>query len=45
VDRQRVQPIRSAEDLIQPGTFDTDDELDEFLADLYDNRQAGSSGN
>jgi hypothetical protein len=39
--RQRVQPIRSAEDLVEPGMFDSDEELDEFLADLYAERQAG----
>lgn len=39
--RQRVQPIRSADDLIEPGMFDSDEELDEFLADLYAERRAG----
>lgn len=38
--RQGVRPLRSADDLIQPGMFDSDEELDEFLADLYASRRA-----
>jgi hypothetical protein len=39
--RQGVKPITSAEDLVQPGMFESDEELDEFLADLYASRRAG----
>lgn len=37
--RQRVKPITSADDL-RADVFASDDELDEFLADLYASRQA-----
>lgn len=39
--RQGVRPLASADKLIVPGMFGSDDELDEFLADLYASRQAG----
>jgi hypothetical protein len=39
--RQGVKPITSVEDLFQPGMFESDEELDEFLADLYASRRAG----
>lgn len=39
--RQGVGPVRSADELVQPGMFDSDDELNEFLADLYASRRAG----
>lgn len=39
--QQGVRPLASAEDLIQPGMFESEDELDEFLADLYASRRAG----
>lgn len=39
--RQGVRPLRSAHDLAQPGMFDSDEELEEFLADLYESRRAG----
>lgn len=39
--RQGVGPFRSADELVQPGMFDSDEELDEFLADLYESRRAG----
>jgi hypothetical protein len=32
--RQGVRPLRSAEDLIQPGMFDSYEQMDEFLAEL-----------
>lgn len=38
--RQGVGPLASADDLIVPGMFESDDELDEFLADLYASRRA-----
>ncbi len=39
---QGVEPLASADDLVQPGMFDSDDELDAFLADLYASRRAGT---
>ena len=39
--RQGVRPIESADDLANPDVFESDEELDEFLADLYASRQAG----
>jgi hypothetical protein len=39
--RQGVAPLESADDLIEPGLFESDDELEEFLADLYASRRAG----
>jgi hypothetical protein len=39
--RQGVQPLESADDLIEPGLFESDEELEEFLADLYASRRAG----
>jgi hypothetical protein len=38
--RQGVKPLTSADELIQPGVFESDEELDEFLADLYASRRA-----
>jgi hypothetical protein len=35
-----VLPLRSADDLAVPGFFRSDDELDEFLADLYESRRS-----
>lgn len=37
--RKDVQPIRSADDLACEGIFDTDEELQEFLADTYATRR------
>lgn len=39
--QQGVRPLASADDLIQPGMFESKEELDEFLADLYASRRAG----
>ncbi|MCW6003231.1 hypothetical protein K1W54_01350 [Micromonospora sp. CPCC 205371] len=39
--RQGVRPLASADELIVPGMFESDQELDEFLADLYASRRAG----
>jgi hypothetical protein len=39
--RQGVKPIASADDLLLPGAFESEEELDEFLADLYASRRAG----
>jgi len=38
--RQGVQPITSVDELTQLGTFESDEELDEFLHDLYRARRA-----
>lgn len=40
VRRQGVRPVASIDDLARPGTFESDAELDEFLADLYASRRA-----
>ena len=39
--RQGVRPITSADELARPGTFESDEELEEFLADLYESRRPG----
>jgi hypothetical protein len=39
--QQGVRPLTSGNDLIQPGMFESNEELDEFLADLYASRRAG----
>lgn len=39
--RQGIRPIKSADDLANPDVFESDEELDEFLADLYASRRAG----
>ncbi|MET8092638.1 hypothetical protein [Micromonospora sp. NPDC005220] len=41
--RQGIQPIASVDDLARPGLFESDEELDEFLADLYSSRRAGAA--
>lgn len=38
---RNVQPIRSIEDLACDGLFDTDEEVDEFIAFTYEQRRAG----
>ena len=38
--RQGVRPIRSVDELAEPEAFESDAELDEFLADLYASRRA-----
>jgi hypothetical protein len=39
--RQGVRPITSVAELVEPDAFESDEELDEFLADLYASRRAG----
>ena len=39
--RQGVRPLVSADELVEPGMFESDEELEEFLADLYASRRAG----
>ncbi|WFE49047.1 hypothetical protein [Micromonospora sp. WMMD1155] len=41
--RQGIRPIASVDDLARPHLFESDDELDEFLADLYASRRAGAA--
>ncbi len=41
--RQGVKPLRSLAELARPGVFESDEELDEFLQDLYASRRAGLS--
>jgi hypothetical protein len=41
--RQGVHPIASVDELVRPATFESDDELDEFLTDLYESRRAGQT--
>ncbi|MEV4763146.1 hypothetical protein AB0J89_10970 [Micromonospora chokoriensis] len=41
--RQGVRPVASVDDLARPYLFESDDELDEFLADLYASRRAGAA--
>lgn len=38
--RQGVKPIASVDELARPGLFESDEEYDEFLADLYASRRA-----
>jgi len=38
--RQGVRPLASADELIEPGLMDSDEEHAEFLADLYASRRA-----
>ncbi|HET9896670.1 MAG TPA: hypothetical protein VFQ44_17205 [Streptosporangiaceae bacterium] len=40
VRRQGVRPIGSVDELAFPGVWESDQELDEFLADLYASRHA-----
>jgi hypothetical protein len=39
--RQGVRPIASTDELVNLGAFTSDEELDEFLADLYSSRRFG----
>ncbi|MBN1172770.1 MAG: hypothetical protein JXA67_11400 [Micromonosporaceae bacterium] len=39
--RQGVGPVASPAAMARPGAFESDEELDEFLADLYASRRAG----
>jgi hypothetical protein len=41
--RQGVGPIASAEELVRPGIWESDEELDAFISDLHASRSAGSS--
>jgi DNA-binding XRE family transcriptional regulator len=41
--RQGVRPIRSADELARDGIWESDEELDAFLADVYASRRAGTT--
>lgn len=41
--RQGVVPANALEDLVQEDFFESDEEHDEFLRDLYASRRAGAS--
>ena len=38
--RQGVRPVESVDDMARPGLFESDEELAEFLADLYASRRS-----
>lgn len=40
--RQGVRPVDSLDDLARPDLFESDDELDDFLTDIYASRRAGT---
>jgi hypothetical protein len=40
VRRRGLRPIKSVDDLVCEGVFDTDEELDAFLAQVYAERHA-----
>jgi hypothetical protein len=40
VRQQGIQPITSVDELAFPGVWESDRELDDFLADLYASRRA-----
>ena len=40
IRQQGIQPITSVDELAFPGAWESDEELDEFLADLYASRRA-----
>jgi hypothetical protein len=42
--RQGIQPIASVDELAFPGLWESDEELDEFLTDLYASRRASTPG-
>ena len=39
--RQGVQAVTTPADMARPGAFESDEELEEFLVDLYASRRAG----
>jgi hypothetical protein len=39
--RQGVKPIKSVDELAQPDLWESDEEYEGFLADLYASRRAG----
>lgn len=41
--RQGIRPIESVDEMARPRMFESDEELDEFLADLYASRRVGTA--
>jgi hypothetical protein len=41
--RQGVRPIGSVDELAFPGVWESDEELEEFIADLYASRRASTA--
>jgi hypothetical protein len=41
--RQGVGPVESVDDMARPARFDSDEEWEEFLADLYASRRSGTA--
>ena len=39
--RRGVRPVESVDDMARPGLFESDEEWQEFLADLYASRRSG----
>jgi len=39
--QQGVRPVESVDDMARPELFDSDEEWEEFLADLYASRHSG----
>jgi hypothetical protein len=39
--RQGVRPVESVDDMARPGLFGSDEEWEEFVADLYASRRSG----
>ena len=39
--RKGVRPVESVDDMARPELFESDEEWQEFLADLYTSRQSG----
>lgn len=39
--QQGVRPVESVDDMMRPGLFASDEEWEEFLADLYASRRSG----
>ena len=39
--RRGVRPVTSVDDMARPGPFDSQQDWDEFLADLYASRRSG----
>jgi hypothetical protein len=40
--RQGVHPVNSLDDLARPDLFESDEELDDVLTDVYASRRAGT---
>ena len=38
---QGIKPVESVDDMARPGLFDSDEEWEEFLTDLYASRRSG----